>query len=246
MVLRLLFALALGVTVGGFVGLALTGDWIYTIVSVVALCVAVLLVIVLVTMRVRRRGGAPVTRRRSLRWVATGVLVLIGLAVVLTPVIAALASGRLDNPVTGTHQKLAMTGIAAAAGTSAVTELDLFPGYVLADIVTPPGRSTVDEWIYQFGRATDTGPEVVQPQDIADASFDMKTVDMTQVVSDIAVAEKTADMMSPSDVHLGIRREPDDGNAPQISVFLTDTYHDATVVFDLSGRILHRFGTAFD
>ncbi|HEY4225111.1 MAG TPA: hypothetical protein VGM70_04810 [Pseudolysinimonas sp.] len=245
MVLRLLFALALGVMVGGFVGLALTGDWVYTVVSVVALAVAALLAVVLVAMRVRRGSGGASGRRRNLRWIATGVLVVIGLAAVLVPVIAALASGRLDNPVNGTHQKVAMSGIAAAAGTSTVTELDLFPDYVLADIVNPPGHRTVDEWTYQFGRAEDDGPEVVPPTDVAGASFDMKTIDMTHVVSDIAAAEKTAKMTSPSDVHLGIRREPDDGNAPQVSVFLTDKYDDATVVFDLSGKILHRFGSVF-
>ena len=63
---------------------------------------------------------------------------LAGVAQVASPFIIA-ARGEspvtigLDNPLTGTHQALAVKGIASAAGTSTVTELDFFPDFVLAD-----------------------------------------------------------------------------------------------------------------
>jgi hypothetical protein len=48
-------------------------------------------------------------------------------------------------------------------------------------------------------------------------------------------------------VHVGIRRDAEnDDNKPTVSVFLTDKYHNATIVFDLAGSVLHRLGSAFD
>ena len=247
--LRLLLALSAGVLIGGVVGQIVTGDWVYIVVWGIALGVTVLAVTVVSTQFARALvgdGTTPPTASRWWRFVA-GVLVLVGLGAAATPAVVDLASGRLDNPVTGTHQAVAVKGIASAAGTGIVTELDFFPDFVLADIVNPPGHSTVDEWTYQFGRAENTGPEVVQPQDIPESSFDMTSIDLKQVTADVPAAEKAARMTSPTDVHVGIRRDPDDdGNKPTVSVFLTDKYHDATVVFDLSGTVLHRFGTAFE
>ena len=250
LLVRLLLALSLGVVAGGLIGEIITGDTDYIVVWAIALGVAVLAGVVVGTSFARSVIGADgATASPALprwRWIVAAVLVVIGLGAA-TPAIVALASGRLDSPITGTHQALAVKGIASAAGTSTVTELDFFPDFVLADIVNPPGHSTVDEWTYQFGRAENTGPEVVQPQDIAAQSFDMTSIDLTQVIADIPAAEKLARMTSPTDVHVGVRRDvEDDGNKPTVSVFLTDKYHDATVVFDLSGKVLHRFGTAFD
>ena len=247
--LRLLLALSLGVLVGGVFGQIVTGDWVYIVVWGVALGVTVLAVTIVATQFARslvgEGGTSPAAPRRW--WFVAGALVLVGLGAAATPAILALASGRLDNPVTGTHQAVAVKGIVSAAGTGTVTELDFFPDFVLADIVNPPGHRTVDEWTYQFGRAENTGPEVVQPQDIPGSSFDMTSIDLKQVIADVPAAEKVARMTSPTDVHVGIRRDPeDDGNKPTVSVFLTDKYQDATVVFDLSGTVLHRFGTAFD
>ena len=248
-ILRLVLGASLGVLAGGVIGQIITGDWLYIIVWSIALGAAVLTGIVVTTRFARSLAGSggasPATPRWQ--WIAAGVLVVIGLGAAGTPAIVALTSGRLDDPITGTHQRVAVNGIASAAGTGTVTELDFFPDFVLADIVNPPGRSTVDEWTYQFGRAENTGAEVVQPQDIPGSSFDMASIDLKQVIADIPVAEKLARMTSPTDVHVGVRRDTeDDGNQPTVSVFLTDKYHDATVVFDLSGKVLHRFGTAFD
>lgn len=248
--LRLLLALGLGVLIGGVVGQVITGDPNYTVVWAIGLAVVVLSGIVVTTGLVRSLtgdapSGAPSSSRRQ--WVAAGILVLLGAAGAATPAVVALAAGRLDNPLTGNHQAVAIRGIASASGTKTVTELDFFPGFVLADIVNPPEGRTIDQWTYQFGRAEDTGPAAVQPTDISRQSFDMTSIDLAQVIADIPVAEKAAHMTSPTDVHVGVRRDTEnDGNKPTVSVFLTDKYHDATVVFDLSGTILHRLGSAFD
>ena len=248
--LRLLLGLSAGVVIGGASAQLITGDSSYIVVWAVGLGVAVLTGIVVTTGIARgiagdaTAGAQPAPRWQ---WIVAGVLALLGAGFSVTPAVGALASGRLDDPITGSHQTLAIGGIAEAAGTHTVTELDLFPGFVLADIVNPPEHRTIDEWTYQFGRAENTGPEAVQPTDIPRESFDMTSIDLAQVTADIPVAEKAAHMTSPSDVHIGIRRDAEnDGNVPTVSVFLTDKYHDATVVFDLSGTVLHRLGSAFD
>jgi hypothetical protein len=248
MILRLVFALSFGVMVGAFIGAGVTGDWIYTIVAVVALTAAVLVGIAIVVLRTRSRslgtGGSRSSWSRSARWIAVAVLAVIGLGSVAVPLIATAASGRLDDPITGTHQSLAMQGIASAAGTKQVTELDLYPGYLLADVVRPADGSAIDEWVWQYGRASNTGPEVVPPENIAQASFDVTSVDMTQVLADVAEAKKLGKMPATADVHVGVRREPDDGNALQVTVFQSTAGTSATVVFDDSGTVLERFGNA--
>jgi hypothetical protein len=250
LLLRLLLGLSLGVLAGGVFGQIATGDWLYIVVWAIALGIAVITGIIVTTGMVRsltRTEGEAAAAVPRWQWIVAGVLALAGLGAAATPAILGLTSGRLDNPITGTHQALAVSGIASAAGTSTVTELDFFPDFVLAAIVNPPAQRTVDEWTFQFGRAENTGPEVVQPLNIPLESFDMKSIDLAQVIADIPVAEKAAKMTSPTDVHVGVRRDSEnDGNKPTVSVFLTDKYHDATVVFDLSGTVLHRFGTAFE
>jgi hypothetical protein len=248
MILRLAFALSFGVMAGGFIGAGVTGDWIYTIVAVIALAVAVLTGITLVILRTRSRSlgtsGSRSSWPRSARWIAIAVLGVIGLGSVAVPVIVTTASGRLDDPITGTHQSLAMQGIASAAGTKKVTELDLYPGYVLADVVRSPGSSTIDEWVWQYGRASNTGPEVVPPENIAQASFDMTSIDMTQVLADVAKAKKLGKMPASAELHVGVRREPDDNNELQVTVFQSTSGATATVVFDDLGQVLDRFGNA--
>ena len=250
LLLRLLLALSLGVLVGGAIAQLVTGDEAYILVWAVALAVAVLTGIVVTTGVVRSLAGGAAKSNPAVprwQWVVAAVLAVLGLGVSVTPAAAALASGRLDAPLTGTHQGLAVSGIAAAAGTSMVTELDFFPDFVLADVVNPPAGRTIDEWTFQFGRAANTGPEAVQPRDISVQSFDMTSIDLAQVIADIPVAEKAAHITSPTDVHVGIRRDAEnDGNVPTVSVFLTDKYGNATIVFDLSGAVLHRLGSAFD
>jgi hypothetical protein len=250
LLLRLLLALSLGVLIGGAIAQLVTGDWEYILVWAIALGVAVLTGLVVITGFTRSVvGDAGKTRAPAPRWqwIVAALLLLLGLGGAVAPAAAALASGRLDAPLTGTHQGLAVSGIASAAGTSTVTELDFYPDFVLADVVNPPDHRTIDEWTYQFGRAANTGPEAVQPRNIPDQSFDMRSIDLAQVIADIPIAEKTAHIASPTDVHVGIRRDAEnDGNKPTVSVFLTDKYHDATIVFDLSGVVLHRLGSAFD
>jgi len=250
LLLRLLLALSLGVLIGGGIAQTITGDGAYIPVWAVALGVAVLTGIVVITGFTRSVTGDAAQSRPTVprwQWIVAGLLALLGMGASVTPAAAALASGRLDGPITGTHQGLAISGIASVAGTSTVTELDFFPDFVLADVVNPPDHRTIDEWTFQFGRAENTGPEVVQPTNIALQSFDMKSIDLAQVIADIPVAEKAAHMTSPTDVHVGIRRDAEnDGNVPTVSVFLTDKYGNATIVFDLSGAVLHRLGSAFD
>jgi hypothetical protein len=137
-----------------------------------------------------------------------------------------------------------MQGIAAAAGTKKVTELDLYPGYVLADVVRPPGSSAIDEWVWQYGRASNTGPEVVPPENIKQATFDVTSVDMTQVLADVAQAKELGKMPGSAELHVGVRREPDDNNELQVTVFQSTPGTSATVVFDDSGKVLDRFGNA--
>jgi hypothetical protein len=60
-------------------------------------------------------SGAASSSRRQL--VAAGVLKLLGAAGAATPAVVALAAGRLDNPLNGNHQAVAISGIASASGT---------------------------------------------------------------------------------------------------------------------------------
>src|SRR3954463_3320255 len=109
LLLRLLFALSLGVVVGGAFGQIVTGDSLYIPVWAIALGVAVLTGIVVTTglarSLTRTEGEAPPAVPRW-QWVVAGLLAVIGLGSAMTPAVLGLTSGRLDNPITGSHQAL--------------------------------------------------------------------------------------------------------------------------------------------
>ena len=78
---------------GGFIGIAVTGDAVYTIVWAVALAVFIVVgIAVIATWRRSKDGGSRSGRQRMARGIAIVVLGLIGVGAVTLPLLVAAMS----------------------------------------------------------------------------------------------------------------------------------------------------------
>ena len=246
-VLLLVGSLGGGVMVGGIVGAVMTGDWLYTVVWTIGMGVLVLSVCVAVPLLMGRRrtgsAGSPV--RRRLGAIASLAVLVVGAAVAVAPAVSASASGRLDDMVTGSHQRLALDAIAAAAGNHEATDIDFYPSYVIAQVPTAVGSHHYDTWEFRSGRATDDGPED-SPPDSPSAVFDVRTAGIDRIPARVASAIRLSRITSPTALHVYVMR-PIIGKHgdPQTTVSIHDARDGANIVYDLAGRVVDKTGSPF-
>lgn len=253
-ILVILGLLALGVMIGGIIGGLFTGDWRYTIVWAVAMCVVILWLVVGVMSWFGRalngKDGSAPQRSRTLRLVVAAVIVVATCVVTLIPAFGTL--GRLgtdQSPLTGAYQKQDLDAVAAVVGNHELVDVDFYDDYIIVQAPTKPGANTTDDYQYRYGHAERLGAEGIQPERTRAAEYDGRAVDWAIIPKLVKDAERRAHITANfTTLHVSVMQslDPRPGHAPTINVSVEDAYHDAFVMYSEKGKYLREQGSAFD
>lgn len=256
MLIRIAVLLLVGATIGGFVGLIVTGDWIYTVVWAIAMPLAIVAGVLTAQVGAKARveadpGGvaAASAPARVSRTAAIGVIV-VGIALALIPsyrmigwAAGNLAQGRFwdgNDMRTGIHQQDAVDDIARASGTYRFVDISFYDGYVVAEAPTSATSITTDRYEWRYGRIDSREPD----SPAIEGAFDASDIDFS-VVGRVVVAAK-ADLAWDSFEYVFPSVSKGESGEPEIRVSLGSPYFDATYTYTIAGVLIDRSGTGLD
>jgi hypothetical protein len=198
-------------------------------------------------------AAKPVRLRRGIAI----VLVLAGAAAVLIPaypMIGWIASDVVQGRPfdgrdmrTGLHQNDAMAQIADVVGSPDITRVGFYEDYVIVSARTSPRSTTVDTYMWRYGKAFRQGPGGFEPE-LADLLFDASKVDFSIIPSLITIAKRDAGMNDADSYYPSVSRASgsEGPGEPVITISLSDDYFDAYYTFSLDGEIISKSGSAFE
>jgi len=189
-------------------------------------------------------GGRRIARRALLLTAGLG-----GAAVVAWPIRDEVAAQArvlpfrhdLSDYVRGPGRaETAIEAFIVARGDPTVTDVVVYPRYVLFTAPTSPGASTYDSFQVRGGRLTRTGPSSIQPDAVAE--FSVEDIAWGAIP---ALHEQLGEAMQADGGELGgarrqagVQRSSRDGGPTRISVLLYDAYRDGTLIADQDGTVL--------
>lgn len=195
--------LALGVGVGGVLGMVFSGDPTFAFVGSGALVVIIGIIVVgsILTRATSRRraqtssdpagqGPLEVPAKRAFPVVVVVLIVVVGTAVTLIPAygsigraVESFAAGDFDGTSmsTGNYQQVAVDAIAEVAGGYEFVSIQFYDTYVVASGPASPGSDTMDSYIWRYGHAYRDGSELIQGEELTERLFDASTLDFAVV-----------------------------------------------------------------
>jgi len=139
---------------------------------------------------------------RGLRIAAYLVLAVVGAAIIVVPNAsefqAAVEYGNASTDfVFGPRQADAVDALVAEVGSTEFVSLTFYDGFVTAEAVSSPGATTIDGYQFRWGSAERTGPATIQPEDPAQAIFDVTTLNVSMISSLAEQARELTGVIEP-------------------------------------------------
>lgn len=178
---------------------------------------------------------------RSLRIVLYAVMLAIGLSVAIVPnwgqfrvEAAAMFTEHGDDFTRNDRQQEAVDAVIAFMGHSTVTHVGVYDGYVIVEGLTSPGAVTVDDYFYRYGEARREGPTLIQPDPLAEKTFDLRSIDVTRIPEYVAAAIAATGIEPKDAPYVGIDRFAD---SVAIQVSVSDDYFQGWYRLDAAGNV---------
>ncbi|TQL79069.1 hypothetical protein FB566_4670 [Stackebrandtia endophytica] len=185
---------------------------------------------------------------RGLRIAAYLVLAIAGAAIIVVPNASEFQAvveygDAADDFVFGPRQTEAVDALVAEVGSTEFVSLTFHDGFVTADAVSAPGAVTIDSFMFRWGSADRTGPATIQPEDPAEAIFDVTVLDASIIPALAEQARQLTGVAEPTSYLVIVDRDATFGSSElSIQISLNDDYYSGHVIFDAVGDVISMWG----
>jgi hypothetical protein len=181
------------------------------------------------------------------------VIILAAAAFVLIPAYQSIgrgfnniATGNWDGSdmVTGLYQQESVDQMIQVAGTSQFTRINFYPTYIIGEALSRTSEGHTDEIDWRYGRAVVEGPAFIQSDDLEAELFDASELDFSMVAKVAAETIEAANIADHDDVLAFVSLGS--SGQPEITVFMSGEYDDASITYSFDGDVLSKSGSVFD